>query len=83
MDKNQQKKIYDKMKTKHKKRENEFLISFIYQLLRDEIAPGVIEKIICNMENASIMEKEIQYSNKYLEGYAFNISQRLLGKKAE
>ena len=54
---------------------NNRLVCLIYQLLRDEILPGIMEKIVTELENPEI--KEIIKSNGYLAEYAKEIVERL------
>lgn len=52
------------------------LVSFLYQLMRDELPAGTVEKIM-----TQIIDKEqgqdISYSNGWLAQYAMNIARRL------
>ena len=50
------------------------LVSFFYELIRDHITPGAVEAIMRNTEH---VELEIVYSNKHLEAYARSLVQRL------
>lgn len=55
---------------------NDKLISFLYELMRDHIPPGVIEEICCN----SINNCDTIYTNGYLAKYAEDLATRLNGK---
>ena len=54
------------------------LTSFLYQLMRDEMVPGKVEKIIRNICDE---EPERLYSNGWLMQYAQYLSNKLLEKK--
>jgi len=49
------------------------LVSFFYELLRDHLPAGKVEKIVRNSEN----ESNIQYTNGFLAQYALNLANRL------
>lgn len=52
------------------------LVSFLYQLLRDHITTGDIEKIVRESET----ESKCQYTNGWLAKYAEDIAKRLSDK---
>jgi hypothetical protein len=56
----------------HKVRIDSYLVSFLYQLLRDHIAPGDLEDIML-LSVAS----DIIYDNGFLAEYAENVAKRL------
>lgn len=58
---------------------NSKLIPFFYRLLRDELSPGLVEKLVIEAERFD--PEKITYSNHYLAGYARELSERLLEKK--
>lgn len=53
---------------------NEELVAFLYVLLRDEVAPGRIERIVIDHEKHPGPYK---FSNVYLEGYARELAGRI------
>jgi len=53
------------------------LVSFLYQLLRDELPAADVEKIMTEVDKEN--NQEIIYSNGYLAEYAMNIANRLVG----
>lgn len=50
-----------------------YLVSFLYELMRDHLPPGVVEEIVLN----SIGDSECKYSNGWLAKYAEDIANRL------
>lgn len=56
-------------------RSSDPLVSFLYQLMRDHVNPGLLEKILreCLEE-----QQEITFSNGWLAQYAESIAARLL-----
>lgn len=55
---------------------DEPLITFLYLLLRDRVAPGVVEQVMCEVEYGA--KKQQLLTNEYLAGYAGNINERLV-----
>lgn len=53
---------------------NSYLVSFLYELMRDHITPGQIEEIVQN----SIKDPDVQYTNGWLAKYAEDIANRLI-----
>ncbi len=53
------------------------LVAFLYTLMRDEIAPGRLERILDNIEVAGNFPT-VEYSNGWLALYAEDITDRLL-----
>ena len=53
------------------------LIHLFYLLMRDELVPGLIERITMQVENTFKKCDEHVYSNKHLEEYAKELVQRL------
>lgn len=49
------------------------LVSFLYELMRDHLPIGVVEKIV----NSSEDESEVLYTNGWLAKYAEDIANRL------
>lgn len=49
------------------------LVSFLYELMRDHVTPGTIEKVLIESE----YESEVTYCNGFLAEYAINIAERL------
>lgn len=49
------------------------LVSFLYQLMRDHVTPGVIEEVL----NDSVHESDVVYTNGWLAKYAEDIAKRL------
>ena len=54
---------------------DEQAVVFLYLLMRDEVVPGIISAMWNEIEQ--VKNKEITYSNKYLEGYARELVARL------
>lgn len=54
------------------------LVSFIYELMRDHITPGVLESIVQNS-----LDSEVYYTNGWLALYAEDIAKRLTDSKNE
>ena len=52
---------------------NSRLVSFLYQLMRDQVTPGIVESIV----NQSEDEPEITYTNGWLAKYAEDLANRL------
>lgn len=52
---------------------NSRLVSFLYELMRDRLPPGVVEELVQNAED----EPEIVYTNGWLAKYAEDIANRL------
>lgn len=51
------------------------LVSFLYTLIRDEVPPGVIERIMIEVEKCD--GKTVQFTNGFLARYAKDIAERL------
>jgi hypothetical protein len=49
------------------------LVSFLYELMRDHLPPGVVEEIVLN----SIGDSDCKYTNGWLAKYAEDIANRL------
>lgn len=49
------------------------LVSFLYQLMRDHVPPGVVEEVL----NDSVHHSDIVYTNGWLAKYAEDIAKRL------
>lgn len=69
---------YKKINAGVKKRSGEvnhkgYLVAFLYQLMRDELTPGVIEKIARD----ATLDSECEYSNGWLANYAKDLANRL------
>lgn len=56
---------------------NSRLVSFLYELMRDHLPPGVVEEIVMASED----EPECLYTNGWLAKYAEDISNRLKDDK--
>jgi hypothetical protein len=54
---------------------NSRLVSFLYELIRDDVTPGRMEELIRNSEVS-----DCQYTNGYLANYAIDIANRLENK---
>jgi hypothetical protein len=54
---------------------NSCLVSFLYELMRDEVTPGRIEELV---QNSAV--SDCQYTNGYLANYAIDIANRLEGE---
>ena len=54
---------------------NSRLVSFLYELMRDDVCPGRVEEL---MRNSAI--SDCQYTNGYLANYAIDIANRLEGE---
>lgn len=52
---------------------NSRLVSFLYELMRDYLPPGTVEKIV----QASDSEQNVHYTNGWLAQYAEHIANRL------
>lgn len=52
------------------------LVSFLYELMRDYVAPGVVERIVLNSP-----AKRTKFSNGYLAQYAKDLAYRLENMK--
>jgi hypothetical protein len=48
------------------------LVSFLYDLMRDHVAPGIVERIVINSP-----AKRTKFSNGYLAKYAKDLAYRL------
>jgi len=57
------------------------LTSFFYELIRDELPAGTVEKIVRNV--AAEGNKEIVFTNGWLAQYAHNLAELILSAKAE
>jgi len=59
------------------------LVAFLYVLMRDYTTPGNVELIIRDhVQKANDLadeEKDIAYSNKYLQAYAEDVLNRIIG----
>lgn len=49
------------------------VVAFLYELMRDELTPGQVEKLIRNSEDSG----ETYYTNGYLAKYADYLAKRL------
>lgn len=52
---------------------NSKLVSFLYELMRDHLPPGVVEEIV----RASDSEPNVVYTNGWLAQYAEHLANRL------
>lgn len=52
---------------------NSFLVSFLYELMRDHLPPGTVEEVVQN----TLKESDCQYTNGWLAQYAQDIANRL------
>jgi hypothetical protein len=52
---------------------NSRLVSFLYELMRDHLPPGVVEEIV----RASDSEPNVVYTNGWLAQYAEHLANRL------
>lgn len=52
---------------------NSRLVSFLYELMRDHVTPGIVEELIRSSEG----EPEITYTNGWLARYAEDLANRL------
>lgn len=53
----------------------EAIKELLYVLMRDELVPGAVERIVREVETTK--DKETIYSNKHLERYAEELVERL------
>jgi hypothetical protein len=53
------------------------LVSFLYQLMRDHVPPGIVEELVIESED----EPEITYTNGWLAKYAEDLAGRLKGQE--
>ena len=51
------------------------LIAFLYELIRDHVTPGVIEKLMIGLEGGS--DTTYEYSNGWLATYCMDVAARL------
>jgi hypothetical protein len=51
---------------------NDRLTSFLYELMRDHLPLGVVEKLVCDS-----MESDVAYTNGWLAKYAEDLAKRL------
>lgn len=51
---------------------NDKLVSFLYELMRDHLPPGMVEKIVRESENP-----DVTYTNGWLAKYAEDLANRL------
>jgi hypothetical protein len=51
---------------------NSKLISFLYELMRDHLPPGIVEKLVQDSQ-----ESDVYYANGWLAKYAENLASRL------
>lgn len=54
------------------------LVGFLYELMRDHVPPGVVERIVLNSPT-----RRIKFSNGYLALYAKDVAYRLQNGKEE
>lgn len=54
------------------------LVSFLYQLMRDHVPTGIIEKIVIDSD-----DPDVTYTNGWLAKYAENIANRLMSEEEE
>jgi hypothetical protein len=54
------------------------LVPFLYVLIRDEVTPGSIERIMKDLEKLKNSGDEASYSNEFLVAYARSLAERLL-----
>lgn len=52
---------------------NSRLVSFLYQLMRDHVPPGIVEQVL----NQSEDEPQVTYTNGWLAKYAEDVANRL------
>jgi len=48
------------------------LVSFLYELMRDKITPGVVETLVNNSQ-----QTPVEFTNGYLANYAKYLAERL------
>lgn len=48
------------------------LVSFLYELMRDKITPGVVEELVNNSQ-----QTPVEFTNGYLANYAKHLAERL------
>lgn len=53
------------------------LVSFLYELMRDHVVPGTVEKIVQEDRFHLEEKREISLSNGYLAQYAEDVAARL------
>lgn len=61
------------------KRTDDAIQPFLYQLLRDHLPAGAVEKLVSDA--CQYLDKNTHYSNGYLGAYAAELRNRLLGDK--
>lgn len=60
--------------------EDHRLVSFLYELMRDHLPPGIVEGIMMNVM-ASEPDEVVHFTNGWLAEYAAHMAERLLEKK--
>ncbi len=55
------------------------MVAFLYQLMRDHVTMGVVEKIVCEQADAINLRHAsgFELSNPFIEGYARHVEARL------
>lgn len=53
---------------------NSYLVSFLYELMRDHLPAGTVEEIVQN----STKDSDVRYTNGWLAKYAEDIAARLI-----
>lgn len=51
---------------------NSRLVSFLYELMRDQLTPGQVEELVRNSQ-----EPQVEYTNGWLATYAADVATRL------
>lgn len=54
---------------------NDLMVSFLYELMRDEVPPGVVERALQNTLKPGVITHKL--SNGYLGQYAADVVQQL------
>jgi hypothetical protein len=57
---------------------NDKLTSFLYELMRDHLPPGIVETLVRNSGTS-----EVRYTNGWLAKYAEDLSKRLKKEEAD
>ena len=56
-----------------RKKTDDPLVSFLYELMRDHVTPGKVEKVM----SQTVPFKETRLTNGYLASYAMDVAKRL------
>jgi hypothetical protein len=63
--------------------DDSLLVSFLYELMRDHVPTGVVEKIVRSVEKEQKCPEALHFCNGHLAQYAQDAAARLLQPKEE